>query len=120
MKNFVKKLDEVKKWSNTLSTYCPSTMYAFEKLHKVTTKDGALSTKVKELIALAIAINVRCDGCIAYHVNDALNAGASEQEIAEAIGIAVLMGGGPSMIYGCEALEAALQFEKKAMDEVYV
>jgi len=117
MKDYNKKLDEIKKWSHKLSTYCPGTMSAFERLHKATTKDEALSTKMKELIALAIAINVRCDGCIAYHVKDALRAGASEQEITEAIGVAVLMGGGPSMIYGCEALEALVQFEELELAE---
>lgn len=54
--------------------------------------------KAKELMALSIAVCVRCDGCIAYHVHDALEAGASRDEIAEAIGVAVLMGGGPSVV----------------------
>ena len=72
---------------------------------------GALSTKTKELIALSIAISVRCDGCIAFHVHDAIAAGADRQEIAEAIGVAVLMGGGPAVVYGAEALEALRQFE---------
>jgi len=73
--------------------------------------EGALSARTKELIALAIAITVRCDGCIAYHVHDAVHAGATRGEIVEAIGVAVLMGGGPSAIYGAEALEALEQFE---------
>lgn len=73
--------------------------------------DGVLSAKVKELIALGIAITVRCDGCIAFHVHDALEAGASRKEVAETIGVAVLMGGGPSVVYGSEALEALEQFE---------
>jgi AhpD family alkylhydroperoxidase len=73
--------------------------------------EGALSTKVKELIALAIAITVRCDGCIAYHVHDARKAGATRQELVETIGVAVMMGGGPSVMYGAEALEALNQFE---------
>ena len=53
---------------------------------------------------------VSCDGCMAYHVHDALRGGASPDEITETIGVAVKMGGGPSVIYGCEALEALLQF----------
>jgi AhpD family alkylhydroperoxidase len=67
--------------------------------------------KIKELIALGIGIAVRCDGCIAYHVHDALRAGATHQEIVETIGVAVLMGGGPAAMYGSEALEALEQFE---------
>ena len=75
--------------------------------------DGALEKKAKELIALGIGIAVRCDGCISYHINDALKAGASRREIIETISVAVMMGGGPSMVYGCEALEALDQFEKE-------
>ena len=60
---------------------------------------------------MAIGISVHCDGCIAYHVHDALNAGATREEVVETIGVALMMGGGPSVVYGCEALEALEQFE---------
>jgi len=89
----------------------PGTMGGFNQLHRKAMTEGALSARTKELIALAIAITVRCDGCIAYHVHDAVHAGATRGEIVEAIGVAVLMGGGPSAIYGAEALEALEQFE---------
>ncbi|MBK9207683.1 MAG: carboxymuconolactone decarboxylase family protein [Anaerolineales bacterium] len=88
-------------------------MAGFGELHKQSMMDGVLSAKVKELIALAIAITVRCDGCIAYHVHNALHAGATRPEIVESIGVAVMMGGGPSTIYGSEALLALDQFEKE-------
>ncbi len=84
----------------------PETMGAFMNLH-------ALSAKVKELIALAIGISVRCNGCISIHVNDALKSGASHEEIMETIGVAVMMGGGPSVVYGTEAMEALNQYEGK-------
>lgn len=86
------------------------TMAAFQQLHEAATADAALSQKTKELIALAIGISVRCDGCIAYHVHDALEAGANRDEVAEAIGVAMMMGGGPSVVYGAEALTALDQF----------
>ena len=92
----------------------PDVMAGFASLHATATADGVLSTKTKELIALAIGIAVHRDGCIAYHVHDALNAGATRGEIAETIGVAVMMGGGPSVVYGCEALEAVEQFERLA------
>lgn len=88
----------------------PGPISGFARLNRQAVADGALSTKIKELVALAIAISVRCDGCISYHVHDALRAGATRQEIVEAIGVAILMGGGPAMIYGAEALEAVDQF----------
>jgi AhpD family alkylhydroperoxidase len=89
----------------------PDTMSGFMRLHKAGSTDGALSGKVKELIALAIGITVRCDGCIAFHVHDALKAGASHDEIVDAIGVAILMGGGPAVVYGSLAIEALEQFE---------
>ena len=97
----------------SLGKEIPNTMAEFGELHKQSMMDGVLSAKVKELIALAIAITVRCDGCIAYHVHDALHAGATRPEIVESIGVAVMMGGGPSTIYGSEALLALDQFEKE-------
>ncbi|QDV20519.1 Carboxymuconolactone decarboxylase family protein [Gimesia panareensis] len=102
--------NQLKGLMDDLGKEIPGTMSGFSQLHKHAMAEGALSTKAKELIALAIAITVRCDGCIAYHVHDALHAGATRPEIVEAIGVAVLMGGGPSTIYGSEALEALKQF----------
>lgn len=93
----------------------PDVMSGFGQLHKAAAKPGALPTSTKELIALAIAITVRCDGCIAYHVRDALQAGATRAEIVEAIGVAIMMGGGPSVVYGSEAYEALNQFEAEGL-----
>ncbi len=89
-------------------------MAGFGQLHKQAMADGAMSTKFKELITLAISITARCEGCIAVHVRGALRAGATRQEVLEAIGVAVYMGGGPAMVYGCEAYEALGQFEAAA------
>lgn len=100
-----------------LGTHIPDTQQAFMELHHAGSKDGALSGKVKELIALGIAITVRCDGCIAFHVHDALKAGATAEEITETIGVAIVMGGGPSMVYGCEALAALEQFQEELVAE---
>ncbi len=92
----------------------PDTMAGFMRLHKAGSTAGALTATEKELIALAIGIVVRCDGCIAFHVHDALKAGASHAEIVEAIGVAILMGGGPAVVYGSQALAALEQFEAEA------
>ncbi len=98
----------------TLGKELPGPMGGFAQLHKQAVADGALTAKVKELIALAVAVVVRCEGCVAFHTHDALKAGASRQEILEAIGVGVLMGGGPSVVYGAEALEALDQFQASA------
>jgi len=110
LKDHSKKYNDLIKVMGELGTKIPETMKGFNALHKASTAEGVLTSKTKELIALGIAITVRCDGCIAFHVHDALTSGASSEEILETIGVAVLMGGGPALMYGCEALEALEQF----------
>jgi AhpD family alkylhydroperoxidase len=101
----------IQKLMGELRREIPTVMEGFGKLHHAAVGDGALDPKAKELISLGIAISVRCEGCIAFHVHDAVKAGATRAEIVEAIGVAILMGGGPSLMYGVEAYEALGQFE---------
>ncbi len=88
----------------------PGPMTGFARLHRKAMEDGALPAKVKEMMALAISIVVGCEGCIAYHVHDALKAGATRQELLETIAVGLLMGGGPGSIYSAHALDAIDQF----------
>ena len=115
MKDYPKRHKEIAAGMAGMGKEIPETMKAFRELHHAAASDGVLGSKIKELIALAIAVNVRCDGCIAFHVNDALKAGASRDEIMEALGVAILMGGGPSMMYAVEAVQAMEQFEAVAV-----
>jgi AhpD family alkylhydroperoxidase len=112
-KQYVKRYEHLKVLSAQLISEIPEVMAGFGELHVSAVAKGALDTKTKELIALSIAVAVRCDGCIAFHVHDALTAGANREEILEAIGVAILMGGGPAMVYGSEALEALNEFERE-------
>lgn len=114
IKDHPKHYHELRKMMGHLIKEIPDTMQGFSKLNAASMTDGALPARHKELIALGIAITSRCDGCIAYHVHDALNAGASKAEITETIGVAILMGGGPAVVYGCEAVEAVEQFEQES------
>ena len=84
----------------------PETMTAFRGLMRAAGKDGALDGKTKELMALGIAIAVRCQGCISFHVRQAIRKGATRAELLETIAVAIEMGGGPSTVYGAEALAA--------------
>lgn len=84
----------------------PKMMEAFAALGAATYPDGVLDAKTKELIALAISISVRCDGCVAAHSESAWKKGITREELVEAIGVAIHMGGGPSMVYGAEVLRA--------------
>lgn len=110
IKDYTKNYNDLIKSMAELESKLPETMKEFNALHKASISEGKLQVKTKELIALGIAITVRCDGCIAFHVHDALKAGASSYEILETIGVAILMGGGPALVYGCEAMEALEQF----------
>lgn len=109
--NHPEQMKELYATMGELGKEIPQTMAAFSKLHHAACAEGALDAKTKELIALGIAIAIRCAGCITCHVSDALSAGATEEEISETIGVAILMGGGPSVVYGCEAFEAVKQFK---------
>ncbi len=93
-----------------ISKGIPETMRGFGALADNAKAAGVLDAKTKELIALAIAIATRCDGCIAFHARGAVRTGASRQEVMEMIGVAILMGGGPSSIYGAHVLDAFDQF----------
>ena len=88
----------------------PGTMKAFRQVVDAASGDGALDTKTKELMTVAIAIATHCQGCIVYHVRAAHKKGATREEILDTIGVAVEMGGGPATVYGAEALAAYDQF----------
>jgi AhpD family alkylhydroperoxidase len=88
----------------------PGPMTGFARLHKKAVEEGALSAKIKELMALAVSIAVHCEGCIVYHVHDAVAAGATRQELLETLGVGLLMSGGPGSIYVALAMDAIDQF----------
>lgn len=90
----------------------PDTGKAFTAMHHASMSEGALSVREKELVALAIGISKQCVDCIGYHIQAAAKAGASRDDIADVISIAVYMGGGPAYMYGVKALEAYDQLVK--------
>ena len=108
------RLRNVKKNSQSLAAAQPAVIETFEKFHQAAGATGALDRKIKELMALAISITHGCDDCIAHHVHDAIEAGATREEFAEALSVAVLMGGGPGMIYASHAIDAVDQFFERA------
>ena len=99
---------------NRLRKGIPDTMKGFSAMAAAATADGSLDPKTKELIATAIGVAVRCDGCIASHTKAAEKNGASREEILETLGMAVYMGGGPSIVYAAQALDAFDQFTEEA------
>lgn len=88
------------------------TMQGFSSMAMAATKDGALDKKTKELIALAIGVSTRCDGCIGFHAKTLVDLGATREEIEEMLGMAIYMGGGPSLMYAADAMLAFEQFSE--------
>jgi AhpD family alkylhydroperoxidase len=89
----------------------PDVMKAFSAIAQAATASKALDAKTKELIALGIAVAIRCDDCIAFHAKAAVEQGASKDEVGETLGMAIYMGAGPSVMYASHALEAFTQFD---------
>jgi AhpD family alkylhydroperoxidase len=87
-------------------TDAPDLMKGFGALAQAATRDGVLNKKTKELIALALGVAAHCDACIGFHVESLVKLGASRAELEEALGMAVYMGGGPSLMYAADALGA--------------
>lgn len=93
----------------------PDVYRGFADMSGAALADGALSAKVKELMAMAIGIAHGCDGCVASHAKGAALAGATPQEAAEAIGVSIMMHGGPATIYGARAFSAFNEFAEDAL-----
>jgi AhpD family alkylhydroperoxidase len=92
----------------------PSVYDAFIAVEKAALADGALPTKVKQLIALAVAATRECDGCISSHARGAARAGATEAEVAEAMSVVIMLNGGPGTVWGPRALAAFREFDTAA------
>ena len=87
-------------------------MKAFTGLAQAALAPKALDGKTKELVALGIAVAIRCDDCIGFHVKAAMEQGASREEVSETLGMAIYMGAGPSVMYASHAIDAFEQFSK--------
>ena len=89
-----------------LNALSPETMKGMAALGAAGGKTNHLDAKTRELISLAVAVTTRCDGCIAVHSQQAVKHGASREEIAEALGVAVAMNAGAALVYSARALDA--------------
>lgn len=106
MKNYAEITHDIDEYALKLKELVPEVTAAFSALSRAAQKPGAIDRKTKELVALAISVATRCDGCIGYHSRGAHRFGATRQEVAEILGVAIQMGGGPSVNYAADALRA--------------
>ena len=90
----------------------PELMAGFSALSQAATKEGVLDKKTKELIAMALAVANHCPGCIGFHAQTLVKLQTQREELLETLSMAIYMGGGPSLMYAAEALEAFEEFSQ--------
>ena len=91
----------------------PDTVRGYQTLSKAGQQQDLLGAKTRELIALAVAVTTHCDGCITTHVAEALRHGATKEEIAEALGVAVALNAGAAMVYSARVMDAVAAHSTK-------
>jgi len=116
-KDWPKMADELNVAIKEVRLGTPEVMKAFSAMAAAATEEGTLDAKTKELIALAISVAIRCDGCVAFHAKAAVKQGATRDEVMEAMGMALYMGAGPSLMYAAQAVEAFDQFSGQEKQE---
>ena len=94
----------------TLRADIPDVMKGFGDLARAASRDGTLDKKTKELIALALGVAAHCDACIGFHIQALVKLGATKAELEETLGMAIYMGGGPSLMYSANAIAAFEEF----------
>lgn len=109
-KNYHDITKQISSGIRTLRKDIPDVMAGFSAMAQAAGKDGALDKKTKELVALGIAISTRCDGCIGFHTEALVKLGCTRAEFEETLGMAVYMGGGPSLMYAGDAMTAWEQY----------
>jgi len=98
--------NELRPKSHALREAISAVYSAYAEMSRAAMTDGALSGRIKELVALAIAATRECDGCIGAHARGAYMAGATANEVAEAMGVVIMMNGGPGTVWGPRAFAA--------------
>lgn len=106
-------LDGLRQPVKDLRDHIPAVFEGVAALNAASFGDGALDAKTKELIALAMAVTKQCDGCIASHARGAARRGATAEEVADALGVAIAMNGGPGTVHAPRALEAFREFAER-------
>ena len=109
-KSFVTITQDISAGIDSLAASVPDTMQGFRAMAKSALAEGSVSALHKELIALAIGVASRCDGCIGFHVKALIRLGVSREQLTETLAIAVYMGGGPVLMYAAEAIRAYEEF----------
>ena len=98
--------DEINARLREIRTAKPEIIKAYAELHAANAASKHLDAKARELIALAVSVTLRCDGCINAHTEAAVKAGASKDEIAEALSVAIMVNAGAALVYSARTIDA--------------
>lgn len=112
LQNWTETLSNNRKAAGQLAAHNPQMLAAFRALNEAQGATGTLDAKTRELIALAVAVTTRCDGCIAAHAAAARKAGVTEAELAEALGTAIALNAGAAYVYSLRAMDALDTFKE--------
>jgi len=110
-KDFDQITKDISRGVKELRDALPDVMTGFDALSGAAIRDGALDKKTKELVALAIGVATHCDGCIGFHTRTLARLGATREEVMEVLAVTVYMGGGPSLMYAADAIQAFDHFK---------
>lgn len=100
---------QLKTTMGDLSKLSPGTMEGYRAIATAYKENGHLDAKLRELMSIAVGVALRCDGCIAVHTDAALRHGATKEEIAEALNVAISISAGAALVYSARALDAVAQ-----------
>ncbi|MDR2008677.1 MAG: carboxymuconolactone decarboxylase family protein [Alphaproteobacteria bacterium] len=112
MTNYKDLTADISKNISKIAELQPDVMKAFNALSASAKKENVLDKKTKEFTALGIAVAARCDGCIGFHTKTLISLGATKEEFSEVLAMAIYMGGGPSLMYAANAMQAWEDFSK--------
>jgi AhpD family alkylhydroperoxidase len=110
-------LDDLRQPTRALAEHIPDVFEGYRHMSAAAFRDGALDAKTKELIALALSVSKQCDGCIASHARSAVRRGATAPEVAEALGVAIALNGGPGSVHAPRAFAAFEEFANRSGSE---
>lgn len=105
---------DIAAYTGEIRKLAPAAMNGFYAMAKAAGEPGELDALTKELIALAIGVTQRCDGCIGFHAKALVHLGATREQVGEALAMCTYMGGGPALMYAADALRAYDQFANPA------
>ena len=107
MMDWGKYREQIMSTAGSMAEAHPELLKGFQALDTGAAKTRHLDAKTRELIALAVAVTTRCDGCIAAHAKAATDAGVTREELAEALGVAIALNAGAALVYSARAMDAS-------------